>query len=69
MATADLTGALPDLSSAGDLVNRFSKALDVPAGNTSDRYSAVFGSVDGVLEGISIGRRCIPPPLSTDLLG
>lgn len=37
-------------SSACDLVDRFRKALDVVAGNTGNRYSAVFGSVDRVLE-------------------
>lgn len=41
---------------AGDFVNRFSQTLNIAAGDASDRDPTILGSVDRVLEQISIIR-------------
>lgn len=52
-----------------DLVDGFSKTLDVAAGDTRNGYSPVFGSIHRVLERISIATSFPQTLLSTDLFG
>lgn len=42
--------------SAGDLVDGFGQPLHIATGDASDRDPAILGSVDGILEEISIAR-------------
>lgn len=55
---------------ACDLMHRLSKTLHIAAGDASNGYPAVSGSVDGVLDGISISPwRARVLSLLTDLFG
>lgn len=45
--------------SAGDLVDGFSQALHIATGNASNRDPAILGSVDRILEEISIAGSAV----------